>query len=98
MEITVKPVLARRNKILAHLDSQMVRDFQAIAAEAKITVEEIDSLYVGSMEVLNDAAEVYRDSETAPEMIGWDDFQGVIELMQKGLQAEEEELKRLMET
>ena len=26
----------------------------------------------------------------AQEMIGWDDFQGVIELMQKGLQAEEE--------
>ena len=26
----------------------------------------------------------------APEMIGWGDFQGVIELMQKGLQAEEE--------
>ena len=89
----VRPVLNRRNKILAHLDPRTATDFAAVAKDSAITLGEMESLYANSGDMVNEISNLYRGSSNAMEIIGWDDFRRMVELMDRGRKADLDELE-----
>ena len=96
MQKDVEPVKVRRNKLLAHLDPKAISDFPAVAEESKITVDELEKLYDGVCEVVDNVSRTYRNLIPAMEFVGWADFKNVLELMKLGKSARQEEFDRLV--
>lgn len=90
----VAPLRIRRDKILAHLDPRAVADFDAVASESAVTFDAMEELYMQAGEMVNAILVAYRGSETAMEVLGWDDFEKVLELMERGSKAQLDDLKK----
>jgi hypothetical protein len=88
-----KPVIAKRNEILAHTDPRAVADFKALENEHRITLGEMDRLFTESGKVVNAVYGPYADAEWQLEPIGWDDLKYLVDTLERGLQAEREERK-----
>jgi hypothetical protein len=83
-----EPVLKRRNTFLAHLDPRAVADFEAVASESKLTIGELEDFYTEAGEIVNAISRPYRDSQNLMELMGWDDFKRLVELVARGWKAE----------
>jgi HEPN superfamily AbiU2-like protein len=84
----------RRDRWLAHLDRKTVRDPVQFSQDAKLTYQELEDLFTAATDVLN----VMADLHGVPGfLIGggdYDDFSRTLELIEKGVQANANELER----
>jgi len=94
LEAAAKPVKRRRHTLLAHLDPQAVTNFEGLAKEAMVTVGSLEKLYQGAGEVVNAFSRPYRNSMNAMELVGWEDYKRVVELVERGIAAEHEEFEK----
>lgn len=68
-----KDIRAMRDKILAHLDKDRLRDPERIIARIKnINPQDIEDLYQTLSKIVNTYEGFLRDSETLWEVVGWE--------------------------
>lgn len=79
----VRPVLERRNKLLAHLDPTAVLNLAAFEKEAKITFGEMESLYARSGEIINEIYGAYKNEQIHMDILDRDDFTRLLQLVDR---------------
>lgn len=79
----VRPVLERRNKLLAHLDPTTVLNLAAFEKEAKITFGEMESLYARSGETINEIYGAYKNEQIHMDILDRDDFTRLLQLVDR---------------
>jgi hypothetical protein len=75
------PIRARRNRIIAHADSTIVRDPTKLAQLTQITFSNLNAIFGTAAHILNDISVAYKDVSPLWPMIGDDDFKGAIQLI-----------------
>lgn len=79
----VRPVLERRNKLLAHLDPTAVLNLSAFEKEATITFGEMETLYEKSGEIINEIYGAYKNGQILMDILGRDDFTRLLNLFDR---------------
>jgi len=83
----------RRDRWLAHLDRKTIRDPAKFAEDAKLTLKELEELFAGATEVLNDMADLHGVPGFLIGGSDYDDFSHTLDLIEKGVQANARELE-----
>lgn len=79
----VRPVLERRNKLLAHLDPTAVLNLAAFEKEAKITFGEMESLYARLGEIINEIYGAYKNGQILMDIRAREDFARLLQLVDR---------------
>jgi len=83
--IALQPILdsirKRRNVWLAHLDPETVANPQALAAEARLTLPDLERAFQQSEKILVELGSLYEGVFGELEFIGQDDYQVALELI-----------------
>jgi hypothetical protein len=88
MELDAKPVIARRNEALAHLDPKNIGDLPTQKKNWEISFSEMDKLYERAGALINSISSPYRASSRVMDpIVGWEDFREVTRLMEAGKRA-----------
>jgi hypothetical protein len=96
---SIDAVVVRRDKQLAHLDKAMLTKPASIEADTAITYKEADELFVALSEIVNRYSAFWRDSATMPELAGWEDFDRLANMAERGLRSRDaERAKELADT
>ena len=90
-ERTLSAIEARRNQYLAHLDPKMVLDPTEIDAQATITIDELDSLFVETGNILNDISQTHHGVFSGLELIDADDYENALRLIAEAKCAQADE-------
>ncbi len=69
----------RRNKALAHLDPRTVRDPQALAEKAKLTMPELERVFSETEAILEDISSLYDGSGGPLRLIDGDDYEKALD-------------------
>jgi AbiU2 len=81
--LNLKPVLTairdRRNKWLAHLDPETVRDPQALSTKAKLTIEDLDRAFEETEKILSRIEGLFNGKVGPIRFVGGDDYRGLLE-------------------
>jgi hypothetical protein len=77
----LKPVRAKRNRILAHSDATIVRDPVALEKEVKVTWAGLNRIFTAAGEILNELSRVLNDVTSILEVIGAADYEMVVQLV-----------------
>jgi hypothetical protein len=83
LDTTLKSVTLRRNKYLAHLDPAIVVNPAALAQEARLTFPELEKVFDGTAEILNDISVLWRDITPIVDLIGGDDYKSLLQMIAK---------------
>lgn len=83
IEPQVEAVLARRNKVLAHRDRETLID-PMLAEKVKLTISDLDRIFETVAHTINRFEKIYDGRETYPELLNWDDYKDVVDLIAKG--------------
>lgn len=74
----LKPLRAKRNRILAHVDPTIVCDPEKLEAETKITFGDLDGIFGTAGKILNNVSVAFRDNSSILEIMGAADYQGAV--------------------
>lgn len=92
------PVLAslkvRRDRWLAHLDKKTIKDPEQFENDTKLTYQELEGLFACAEIILNGMADQRGEAGFLIFGDDYDDLSHAIDLMEKGAQANAEELQR----
>jgi hypothetical protein len=96
--IMLTPVLTtlknRRDRWLAHLDRKTVRDPAQFARDSELTYPELDGLFTLAAHILNTMADLHGVPGFIIDGRDYDDFSHTLDLIEKGIQANAQELDR----
>lgn len=84
----------RRDRWLAHLDKKTIRDPLTFAGNAKLTLKELEGIFAGATEILNDMAVLDGVAGFLIDGTEYDDFSQTLQLIDKGVQANAKELEQ----
>jgi AbiU2 len=84
----------RRDRWLAHLDRKTIRDPMTFAGNAKLTLKELEGIFAAATEILNDIAVLHGVPGFLIHGSEYDDFLPVLQLIDKGVQANAKELEQ----
>jgi hypothetical protein len=81
--LNLKPVLTtirdRRNKWLAHLDPETVRDPQALSIKAKLTIADLERAFEETEKILSGLERLFDGTVGPIRFVGGDDYRGLLE-------------------
>jgi len=78
---SLEAVNARRNRVIAHLESTAVRDPQKLEAETAVTFSDLNKVFAFAGNMLNEVSVALWDITPMFDAIGIDDFQTVGQLI-----------------
>jgi hypothetical protein len=84
LESALKAVGTRRNKTLAHLDPMVISKPDEVAKNSEITVEERRKIFVVAWDILNEVSVPYWDLSASLKLIGVDDYETALDLIESG--------------
>jgi hypothetical protein len=84
----------RRDRWLAHLDKKTIKDPAKFAENAKLTLKELEGIFAGATEILNDMAVLHGVPGFLINGSEYDDFSPTLQLIDKGVQANARELEQ----
>ena len=84
----------RRDRWLAHLDRRTIRDRDQFAKDAQLTYPELEQLFACAAEILNTMADLRGQAGFLIFGDDYDDLHHTLSLVEKGVQANAQELER----
>jgi hypothetical protein len=78
------PLKARRDKLLAHLDRKNITDPKKLELLFRFEIDDLHGLYQSLSELVNRYEGLWSDAEELWELIGWEDFQNLVTLAERG--------------
>jgi AbiU2 len=84
----------RRDRWLAHLDRKTIRDPEQFARDTKLTYPELEDLLASAADILNTIADLRGHAGFLIFGDDYDDLSHSVDLIEKGVQANAEELER----
>jgi hypothetical protein len=84
----------RRDRWLAHLDRKTIRDPATFAENAKLTLKELEGIFAGAAEILNDMAVLHGVPGFLIDGSEYDDFSFTLQLINKGVQSKANEVEQ----
>jgi hypothetical protein len=73
LESHLMPIREKRNRIIAHADSTIVRDPEKLAKVTQVTFSDLNAIFGTAGDILNEISVAYRDSSPSWPLIGGDD-------------------------
>lgn len=81
LTIHLTPIRAKRNRIIAHADSTIVRDPERLAKDTQVTFSNLNAIFETAAGILNEISVAYRDVSPLWPLLGEDDFEGAVQLI-----------------
>ncbi|MGB6875890.1 MAG: hypothetical protein WBD87_07625 [Candidatus Acidiferrales bacterium] len=78
---SLKPLRAKRNRILAHVDSTIVGDPGRLAKETKVTFGDLDRIFGAGGKIVNTISGAFRDISSSLVLTGTTDYESVVQLI-----------------
>jgi len=99
LEAPLKPIRAKRNRIIAHADPTLVFNPQKLASVVQVTLSDLNRIFATAGAILNEMNRLFRDTTSILDLIGADDFKSVVQLVAEAecaqIRAYEAEFKEL---
>ena len=99
--ISLRPVLdsirIRRDKWLAHLDEQSVRDPKSLEAKARLTIEDLKRTFQETEEILRELSHLFDGTIGPIRYVGDDDYKAVLDHVRHSTSSEMKEFKAKFE-
>jgi len=77
----------RRDKLLAHLDRQTIKEPEAVQKLCEFKIKDLELLFESLGEMVNRYEGFWSDGEVLWELIGWEDFRVLTLLAEEGVAA-----------
>jgi hypothetical protein len=81
LSIHLIPIRAKRNRIIAHADSTIVRDPERLAKDTQVTFSNLNAIFETAAGALNEISVAYRDVSPLWPLLGDDDFEVAVQLI-----------------
>jgi hypothetical protein len=91
LKSALEAVRTRRDKVLAHLDKEVVSKPSQVAQDSEITVSELQKIFDYAWEILNGVSAFYWSFSFSHELLDIDDYEGVLDWVEKGKKRQLEE-------
>jgi hypothetical protein len=78
---SLQAINARRNRVIAHLESTAVRDPQKLEAETAVTFSDLNKVFTFAADILNEVSVALRDISPMFDAIGINDFEVIGQLI-----------------
>ena len=98
--LNLKPVTSirdRRNKWLAHLDPETVRDPQALSIKAKLTIADLERAFEETEKILSGLERLFDGTVGPIRFVGGDDYRGLLERVRGSVSVEKKEFDAAFE-
>jgi HEPN superfamily AbiU2-like protein len=83
LDDSLKAVRTRRDKVIAHLDAQFVSNPEKVAEQSQIAVNDLQKIFVVAFRLLNNISIPYWQSSASLELIGVNDFEHALQLIER---------------
>jgi hypothetical protein len=90
----LKPVREKRHRILAHTDTDTVKNPERLAKECAVTFADVEAVFETAGDILNGISVAYRGISLSFELLEDDDFQMAIQLVADGKHAQAERFEQ----
>lgn len=81
IEAELKPLKAKRNRIMAHWEPTIVLAPEKLAASTKVTFANLEKIFSTAVNILNGVTAAYRDSFSDYELLDVDDYTWALQLI-----------------
>jgi hypothetical protein len=81
----------RRNEWLAHLDQETVRNPEALANKAKLTIEDLDRVFEKTENIVRELQGLLDGTIGPIKFLGDDDFKAVFDSIRRSVAAEKKQ-------
>jgi hypothetical protein len=88
LDSQLKPIRAKRNRVLAHADPTIIINPEKLAKEVKVTFSDLNQIFFFSGNILNEISRTFKDATSIMEIIGADDYKSAIDLIRDAKNAQ----------
>ena len=88
LDPVMKAIRTRRNKILAHLDPETVRDPAKLFRDARLTLEDLSKIFSVAGEIVNEISRLYMNATQLTTFPFQDDYKHALKLVAEAKCAE----------
>lgn len=79
----LKPIRAKRNRIIAHTDPTLVTNPEALARQVQVTISDLNQIFGTSGLILNEINLLLRDTTSVLELIQASDYESLFTLIEE---------------
>ena len=77
----LRPIRAKRNRILAHSDPTIVSDPEMLEEQVKVSWSDLNRIFRVGGQILNEVSRAFQNVTSSMEILGTEDYQMVIDLV-----------------